>query len=107
MNSTIHDAPFDPLTERELTVLRLLAEGMSNQEIAQALFVAPGTVKWYNKLIYSKLGVHSRTQAVARAQALALLHPPTREASSARPSPTHNLPAQVTSFVGRASAIAD
>ncbi len=80
MNSTISDAPLDPLTERELDILRLLAQGMSDREIGQATFLAPETVKWYNKQIYSKLGVHSRTQAVARAQALGVL-----EISRSRP----------------------
>jgi LuxR family maltose regulon positive regulatory protein len=63
----------DPLTERELEVLHLLAEGLSNKEIAGRLVVAPSTVKQHLKNIYSKLDVHSRTQAVARGQELALL----------------------------------
>jgi LuxR family maltose regulon positive regulatory protein len=67
------DALVDPLTERELEVLRLLAEGLSNKEIAGRLVVAPSTVKQHLKNIYGKLDVHSRTQAVARGQELALL----------------------------------
>jgi LuxR family maltose regulon positive regulatory protein len=63
----------DPLTERELEVLQLLAEGLSNKEIAERLIVAPSTVKQHLKNIYSKLDVHSRTQAVARGRELALL----------------------------------
>jgi LuxR family maltose regulon positive regulatory protein len=63
----------DPLTEREQEVLRLLAEGISNKEIASRLVVAPSTVKQHLKSIYSKLEVHSRTQAVARGQELDLL----------------------------------
>ena len=57
----------DPLTEREVEILHLLADGLSNREIAQKLFLTLGTIKWYNKQIYSKLGVHSRTQAVSKA----------------------------------------
>jgi DNA-binding NarL/FixJ family response regulator len=62
-----------PLTERELEILRLLAEGMSNSDIAQHLVLALSTVKWYLNIIYSKLEVANRTQAVARARQLHLL----------------------------------
>jgi DNA-binding NarL/FixJ family response regulator len=51
------------LSERERDVLRLLARGMSNGEIAQALFLSDGTVKNYVSIIFSKLGVSDRTQA--------------------------------------------
>jgi LuxR family maltose regulon positive regulatory protein len=63
----------DPLTERELEVLRLLSAGLSNKEIANTLIIAPSTVKQHLKNLYSKLDVHSRTQAVARGQELRLL----------------------------------
>jgi ATP/maltotriose-dependent transcriptional regulator MalT len=63
----------DPLTERELEVLRLIAAGLSNREIAAQLVLALSTVKSYVNTIYSKLQVQSRTQAVARARALHLL----------------------------------
>jgi LuxR family maltose regulon positive regulatory protein len=63
----------DPLTERELEVLRLLAEGASNAAIATALVVAVGTVKKHVYNICAKLGTQNRTQAVARARALHLL----------------------------------
>jgi LuxR family maltose regulon positive regulatory protein len=63
----------DPLTERELEVLRLLAEGASNATIADALVVAVGTVKKHVFNVCSKLGAQNRTQAVARARALQLL----------------------------------
>ena len=61
-------APEEPLSERELAVLRLLAAGLSNQDIAEALVVAQSTVHWHVKNIYSKLGVHSRTQAALAAR---------------------------------------
>ena len=63
----------DPLSQRELEVLQLLAAGASNQEIATALVVAPGTVKLHVSHILSKLGVKSRTQAILRARDLGLL----------------------------------
>lgn len=63
----------EPLSPRELTVLRLIAEGLSNQEIAAQLVVALSTVKKHINNIYSKLSVRSRTQAIARARALDLL----------------------------------
>jgi LuxR family maltose regulon positive regulatory protein len=63
----------EPLTARELEVLRLIAAGHSNREIADELFLAVNTVRSYSQQIYGKLGVGSRTRAVARARELGLL----------------------------------
>jgi LuxR family maltose regulon positive regulatory protein len=63
----------EPLRAQELAVLRLIAAGRSNQEIASALVIALSTVKWHINNIYGKLGVKSRTQAVSRARELGLL----------------------------------
>jgi len=63
----------EPLTERELEVLRLIAAGRSNAQIAQALVVAVSTVKAHVNHLFGKLAVTSRTQAIARAQELNLL----------------------------------
>jgi LuxR family maltose regulon positive regulatory protein len=63
----------EPLSERELEVLRLVAEGLTNREIASRLFVSLNTVKAHTRNMYGKLGVHSRTGAVARARALGVL----------------------------------
>ena len=63
----------EPLTERELDVLRLLVAGLSNAAMAQELVITVGTVKRHVNSIYGKLGVNSRTQAIARAHTLHLL----------------------------------
>jgi LuxR family maltose regulon positive regulatory protein len=63
----------EPLSERELEVLTLVAEGLTNPEIASRLFLTLNTIKGHTRNIYGKLNVHSRTQAIARAQALGLL----------------------------------
>ncbi len=63
----------EPLSEREFEILGLIAAGQSNEEIAQTLVIALGTVKKHINNIYGKLGVHSRTQALAQAKALNLL----------------------------------
>ncbi|MEV0458136.1 response regulator transcription factor [Catellatospora methionotrophica] len=62
-----------PLSERELDVLRLLADGRSNREIAAALFLAEGTVKNHVSGVLAKLDARDRTQAALRARALGLL----------------------------------
>jgi len=63
----------EPLSPRELEVLQLMAQGRSNQEISERLFLAVSTVKGHNQKIFGKLQVQSRTEAVARARELGLL----------------------------------
>ena len=63
----------EPLTDRELEVLRLVAAGLSNVEIAGQLVLAVGTVKKHISNIYGKLGVKRRAQAIGRAQELRLI----------------------------------
>ena len=65
------------LSKRELEVLQLLASGMSNQEIADQLFVSLNTIKTHSSNLYSKLGVQRRTQAIERARQLGILEHPT------------------------------
>jgi len=65
--------PPEPLSEREMEVLRLLAEGFTNREIAQRLFLAEGTVKNYVSHILDKLGARDRTQAALRAREMGVL----------------------------------
>lgn len=63
----------EPLTRKEVAVLHLLAEGLSNSGMAQALFVSDSTVRTHLRNINTKLGAHSRTQALARARRLGLM----------------------------------
>lgn len=63
----------EPLSERELEVLRLIAQGLSNQEISERLFIALSTVKGHNRVIFDKLQVKRRTEAVALARERGLL----------------------------------
>ena len=63
----------EPLSPRELEVLRLIAQGLSNQEIGERLFLALDTVKGHNRRIFDKLQVQRRTEAIARAHELGLL----------------------------------
>lgn len=63
----------EPLSERELEILRLIAEGLSNRQIGERLFLALSTVKGHNRNIFDKLDVKRRTEAVARARELGML----------------------------------
>ncbi len=63
----------EPLSPRELEVLQLMAQGLSNQEMSERLVLALDTVKGHNKKIFGKLHVQRRTEAVARARELGLL----------------------------------
>jgi LuxR family maltose regulon positive regulatory protein len=62
----------EPLSERELQVLRLVAAGLSNRDIAEALYISVNTIKTHLQRIYGKLGVSSRTAAATKAQELNL-----------------------------------
>jgi predicted ATPase/DNA-binding CsgD family transcriptional regulator/tetratricopeptide (TPR) repeat protein len=86
----------EPLSEREIEILKLIADNLSKREIAEKLVLAYSTVKWYTQQSYQKLGVHSRRQAVLRARELGLLAG--RRVGS---KPADSLPAQLTPFLGR------
>jgi predicted ATPase/DNA-binding CsgD family transcriptional regulator len=94
----------ESLSKRAVEILRLVADGMSDREIAERLVLTINTVKWYNRQIYSILGVGSRTQAIARARELQLLD----EEDEAAPLPDavqrtarYNGPAEANRFIGR------
>jgi LuxR family maltose regulon positive regulatory protein len=73
--SSLNPQPFllEPLSQRELEILQLIAQGLSNREISERLFLALDTVKGHNRRIYGKLQVQRRTEAIARARELGLL----------------------------------
>src|SRR5256885_33460 len=71
--SSVSFVPAAPLTRREQEVLRLLAAGASNQDIAQTLVISLDTVKKHVSNLLGKLGASSRTQAIIQARALSLL----------------------------------
>jgi len=73
LNQTDNQPQPDILTARELEILHLMAQGMSNRDIAEQLILSVGTVKWYGSQICSKLHVQNRVQAIARAQELCIL----------------------------------
>ena len=62
----------EPLSQRELEVLQLICQGLSNNEICKQLYLALDTVKGHNRRIFEKLQVHRRTEAIARARELNL-----------------------------------
>lgn len=91
----------EPLTGREMQVLDLISQGLSNHEIADQLVVTPGTVKCCNKHIYRKLGVTNRTKAVVHANRAGLLSQSQGNRSTPPAAFVHNLPAPLTPFIGR------
>ena len=96
--------PTEELKPRELEVLRLIADGLSNKEIAEKLHIAVTTVRWHNRQLYSKLGVHTRTKVVAYAQQLGLLQLESIEQSNPVPynqNQESNFPTYLTPLVGR------
>ncbi|MDL1943636.1 alpha/beta fold hydrolase [Chloroflexi bacterium CFX2] len=76
-----------PMNKREREILTRLATGLSDQQIADELFLSLHTIKWYNRQIFNKLGVKSRTQAIIKARALGLVG-------------ANDLPASATSQAG-------
>jgi predicted ATPase/DNA-binding CsgD family transcriptional regulator len=97
----------ETLSPREIEILRLVAEGLTNREISQKLHLTIETIKWYNKQIFSKLGAKNRTQAAKLANEFGLLDPDSKKTALIEKQPRllSNLPAQLTSFVGRKNEI--
>ncbi|KAA3662974.1 MAG: hypothetical protein DWQ04_11915 [Chloroflexi bacterium] len=72
-SSPLHPSLLEPLSDREIEILTLIAAGKKNKEIAAELFISHNTVLYHTKNLYGKLGVNKRTQAVAKAQELGVL----------------------------------
>jgi len=97
----------ESFSTRELEVLQLVSDGLSNREIAEKLYLSIETIKWYNKQMFMKLGVKNRTQAVNKASELNLLDSEQAFPAQEKTPLTGNLPAQLTSYVGREKEIGE
>ncbi len=105
MNATQARLWGESFSSRELEVLKLVSNGLSNREIAEELYLSIETVKWYNKQMFMKLGVKNRTQAANKAAELNLLSPEQDTPPQEKTPLPGNLPAQLTSYVGREKEI--
>jgi len=92
--------PYEPLNGREREILMLLAQNLSDREIADRLVLSLHTVKWYNRTIFDKLDVRNRRQAIQQAMEMGLLDAPVLPVPP-NTEPKHNLPAALTPFIGR------
>lgn len=97
----------EPFSTRELEVLQLLSEGLSNREIANRLYLSIDTIKWYNKQLFLKLGVSNRTQAAKKAAEFHLLESTLAPSLTGEVKRLGNLPAQINSYVGRVKEIGE
>ena len=97
----------EKITAREVEILGLIAEGLTNREIAQKLALSPETVKWYNKQAFSKLGASNRIQAAAKAKKLGLMDVESATKAETIKPASNNLPAELSSFVGREEELAE
>ena len=91
-NDGLDHTPVESLTAREIEILGLYAAGYNNPQVAEQLFLAGSTVKWYARQIYGKLGVANRAAALSKARSLGYLAP--KHAA-------HGLPAPLTPLIGR------
>ena len=108
LNEDMAQVWIEPFNSRELEVLRLLSDGLSNREIAEKLYLSIDTIKWYNKQMYIKLGVTNRTQAAKRAAELKLLESEQIYLAQGKERVVAgNLPAQISSYVGRKKEIGE
>jgi predicted ATPase/DNA-binding CsgD family transcriptional regulator len=97
----------EPLSLREIEILGQICDGLSNREIASKLSLSLETVKWYNKQLFAGLGGGSRSRAAPKARQQLLLETTPAASAGNELRASHNLPAQLTSFVGRQKEIAE
>jgi len=107
LNEDKTQAWIEPFSSRELEVLQLLSDGLSNREIARKLYLSIDTIKWYNKQIFLKLGVSNRTQAAKKAAELKLLESEQIYLAHGIEHVVGNLPAKISSYVGREREIGE
>jgi predicted ATPase/DNA-binding CsgD family transcriptional regulator len=93
-------APLDSFKPRELEILTLMAEGLTNREIADRLFITKETVRWYNKQIYSKLGTSQRSKAIALATTMGVINVTNEDSAQPTRFPLQ-LPVTTGPFMGR------
>ncbi len=93
----------EPLTERELDILVLMVEGLSNKEVAAKLYLTLSTVRWYVQQIYTKLDAHSRGQAIERARNLNLVGNTMEDTEMQKTSAIQNVQSKPASVVIKAT----
>jgi len=99
--------PLDDLKAREIEILELMADGASNQEIADQLFITKETVRWYNKQIYSKLGTSRRTEAISLAREMGLIGVSTTTGPDSHQTIQYTPPVTTGPFIGRDDDLAE
>ena len=107
MDQDIKFTWIESFNPREIEILQLISDGLSNIIIADKLHLSPETIKWYNKQIFIKLGVNNRTQAAKKAVELNLFESELFAPDQEKFSLTGNLPAQLSTYVGRKKEIAE
>jgi predicted ATPase/DNA-binding CsgD family transcriptional regulator len=97
----------ESFSSRELEILQLLSNRLSNREIAEKLHLSIETIKWYNKQMFMKLGVNNRTQAANKAEELNLLGSEQIAPMQEKLRFSGNLPTQLSSYIGRKKEISE
>jgi len=98
--------PLDDFKEREIEIINLMADGLSNQDIADHLFITKETVRWYNKQIYSKLGTSRRTEAISLAREMGIINDSTTTPDLVQ-TIHHKLQITTGPFIGRDSELTE